>query len=259
MKPANLIAAGFSANQVGALLDGEQPSSDVITTINTVGAGTLTAAGLVGGVILRTGAQSGTAFSDATDTAVAIVAGIPNAAAGESVQCVIKNSTNATMTITAGTGVTLAGQTVIAANSWTRFSIVCTSLTAVAMTGIQAGPNANMPNNVFITITANGGQLTAAQMAGANSVYINLTTQAGATFATPSAASIFAAIPGAESGITYGIRFINNNSGTATISGGTGVSAVGTMTLSTGITRDFTALVNSSTSVTFQNVGSLNI
>ncbi len=53
-----------TTRQIANLAGAEE---DLITTVSTVGAATLTGAAVVGGIIVRSGSQSNTAFSDAAD------------------------------------------------------------------------------------------------------------------------------------------------------------------------------------------------
>jgi hypothetical protein len=102
------------------------PPSISTTTISTVGAGTLTAAGLYSGIILRGGSQSGN-FNDTTDTATNILAQfIPPPVVGSSFQCEIQNTTGHTETILAGSGVTLVGNLSLVATIATETSRVLT-------------------------------------------------------------------------------------------------------------------------------------
>ena len=82
-------------------------AAEANTNITTVGAGTLTAAAIVSRLITRSGSTA--AYSDATDTAAAIIAALPAAVVGQSFQLVIKNTVGFNETITAGSGVTLSG------------------------------------------------------------------------------------------------------------------------------------------------------
>lgn len=80
--------------------------------ITTAGAGTLTAATLMGGFIVRTGPTA--AFTDTTDTAANILAAlVPNVNAiaeyGQTFLVFYVNLSSFTATIAAGTNVTLAG------------------------------------------------------------------------------------------------------------------------------------------------------
>ena len=104
--------------------------SDFVTNIPTVGAGTLTAASIVSGIINRTGPT--TAFTDTTDTAANIIAALPNAVVGQSFSLWIINQTAFVDTLAAGTGITFAGiagtSPVIASNSTARFQITVTAV-----------------------------------------------------------------------------------------------------------------------------------
>lgn len=95
-----LIGVAVVANDPG-------PGPVVDTPITTVGAGTLTAAAIVGGIITRTGSTA--AFSDATDTAANIIAALPNSGVGETWWLTINNETAFAETLTNGSGVTLSG------------------------------------------------------------------------------------------------------------------------------------------------------
>lgn len=75
------------------------------TAITTAGAGTLTAAGLVGGLITRSGPTA--AYIDTVATAAQIVAALPEFQSGASFPAQIKNSTAFTQTLATATGVTL--------------------------------------------------------------------------------------------------------------------------------------------------------
>src|SRR3569832_1213309 len=93
----------------------------VNTAISTVGNGTLTAAGIVGGLITRSGSVA--AYTDTTDTAVAIVAALTAYIATESFYHSIKNTVNFAQTISAGVGVTLSGSLVFLPNSIGTFLV----------------------------------------------------------------------------------------------------------------------------------------
>jgi hypothetical protein len=112
-------AGGDTAPGLGSGVSWDNYNSNIIveTAVNTVGAGTLTAAGLYGGAIVRGGTQTG-AFSDTTDTATNIVAAFTSQtinnitripAVGSYFRCTIFNSTTQTQTLLAGTGVTFTG------------------------------------------------------------------------------------------------------------------------------------------------------
>ena len=107
------------------------------TVISTVGAGVLTGAALVSGILLRGGGQSG-AFNDTTDNATNIIAAIsPPPAVGASIQCQIQNTTSYTQTLLAGSGVTFSGNLSLTATILTQTSrvvtIIVTNITSPAV------------------------------------------------------------------------------------------------------------------------------
>lgn len=113
--------------------------SPTATALTTVGAGTITAAGIAGGVTLRSG--STTAFSDTTDIADAIIAaGFSSASAiGSSFTYTYVNNTVAVATLGGGTGVTVSGVTVVPPNSWAEYLVTYTAADTVTMVGIEQG------------------------------------------------------------------------------------------------------------------------
>jgi hypothetical protein len=104
-----------------------------VSTINTAGAATYTAAQLLGGLILRD--PAGGARSDVTPTAALIVAALAQAGVGNSFEFTIRNTADASevITVTDGTGVTLSGTMTIAQNNSRRFLCVVTAADAVTI------------------------------------------------------------------------------------------------------------------------------
>lgn len=119
--------------------DGIFNTVPVSGSLVTVGAGTILAASIAGGSVTRTGSQSGTAFTDTTDTAAAIIAAAPNLAnkIGTAMYITYINSTNATATITGGTGVTVSGLTVIPPNNVATFLTTYTAAATLTMVGVS--------------------------------------------------------------------------------------------------------------------------
>ncbi len=134
------------------------------TAISTAGNGVLTGAGIVGKLITRTGPSA--VFTDATDTAVAIVAALNTYVAGSSFEVQIKNTTAYAQTITAGVGVTLTGNSIIPAHSVGRYLITITSGVAVAMAHVSTCPISVLPYAQFATGTTTT-TFTAGQLEGA--------------------------------------------------------------------------------------------
>lgn len=103
------------------------------STISTADVVTYTATQLLGGLILRD--PNGGARSDVTPTAALIIAAITQAATGNRFEFTIRNTADAaeTITITAGTDVTLSGTMTIAQNNSKRFLVEVTGATTVTI------------------------------------------------------------------------------------------------------------------------------
>lgn len=196
------------------------------TAISTAGAGTLTAAAMVGGIVTRTGPTG--AYSDATDTAANIIAALPNGNIGQSWELTIKNTVAFVQTITAGTSVTLSGQTLIPANSVGRFLLTYNGAGTVTMQGLAVTPLTSGPVLASTALTTIGaGTITGAGIAG------GVTNRTGSTAAftdtTDTAANIIAALPNANIGQSFIYTYYNNTLGVATFANGTGVTVTGTI------------------------------
>lgn len=103
-----------------------------VSNVSATAGTTLTGAQLAGGIINRTGPTA--AFSDTTDTAANILAALPNAYVGMSVQLHVINNVAFACTLVAGTGVTLAGTTAIAASQSRAFELLVTDVATPAVT-----------------------------------------------------------------------------------------------------------------------------
>ena len=114
--------------------DGEIIGKSTMTTDTTVGANTWSAAELIGGMLLRD--PAGGDRSDVTPTATQIVNAISNCAIGSSFRFHIRNTADAneTITLTAGTGVTLSGTMTIAENYAKDFLAIVTNVGSPAVT-----------------------------------------------------------------------------------------------------------------------------
>lgn len=115
-------------------------SSPLATPLTTVGAGTITAAGIFGAATLRGGTQT-VAFTDTTDTAANIITLLSGGSAilGQAMVYTYINNTTWPATIAGGTGVTITGATVIPANSWAKYMLTYTAAGAVSMVAIEQG------------------------------------------------------------------------------------------------------------------------
>jgi hypothetical protein len=128
------------------------------------------------------------------------------------------------------------------------------------------------------TTLATGSVLPASLIGGAGDCYLNSSGGAAVAFTTDSAINIIAAIqnavataykqglgsfaagvnppPGVPNlfNVSWTLTILNTNSGTITLTGGTGVTLAGTTTVLTGAVRVYTVTINSPTTVTIQGV-----
>lgn len=128
--------AGKGILNTAGILSVVLPGRGAKTAISTAGAGTLTAAGIVSGLIMRTGPTG--AYDDTTDTATAILALLNDPAVGDSFEFSIVNGVAHIGTMLAGAGITLAGVTANAASKVRRYHVQVTNVgtPAVTITGI---------------------------------------------------------------------------------------------------------------------------
>lgn len=213
--------------QIAALAETETNITN--TLITTVGAGTLTAAGLVGGLIMRSGPTAN--FTDTTDTAAKILAALPGIVVGSSFLIRIKNNTAFIETLAAGAGVTLPLTTLIPPFSIGYYYGTLTTATTVTLTHLSTSQFAGA---ITLTVPA----LTALTTVGAGTILAagfasGLTARGGSTAAftdtTDTAANIIAATPNLVNriGAAMVYRYVNNTVAPATITGGTGVTVSG--------------------------------
>lgn len=192
-----------------ALDNANAASARAVTALTTVGAGTITAAGIFGGYTARSGPTA--AFTDTTDTAANIVALFTTLTVNDSFEYVYQNNTAFQATIAGGTGVTPSGQTVVQGNSWVRYLMTYTGTNTFTMVAVEAG----MMNNTLTNAINSGAKVCTAQVDRTSST--TLTTVTGCSVALLAAGKyIF------EAHIT----------GTATANGGAKAAIAGDGTLS---------------------------
>jgi hypothetical protein len=234
------------------------------TALNTVGAGTVLAAGIVGGFVSRGGAQSGTAFTDTTDTAANIIAAMTPAAAG--VNTVLLNSltfgylnnTNAIATVTGGTGVTVSGVTSVPPGEWVEYLVAYSAAATVTMVGMAMGPiNALPPSKFSQNTTAGATTAAVGDLTGANSVNLQITAVGAANYTTRTAAQMIADMPNVLIGFSWEITIQNTSGGTVTVVGGTGVTVTGTATIANATARKFVATYTAAGAITLQSIGTM--
>lgn len=115
--------------RVSPLLSGLPLPVTTVTTDATAAAITMTAAQILGGLILRD--PNGAGRADLVPTAANLVAAIPGAEVGTSFEFTIRNTADAaeTITVTTNTGATLSGTMTIAQNNSKRFLARLTNVT----------------------------------------------------------------------------------------------------------------------------------
>jgi len=228
---------GEDMNNISNAANAATVSSQVSQSANvTVGAGTLTAAQLLSGLIVRSGSVA--AFTDTTDTGAAIDLALGNAAInGANVTIQIKNTTAFAETIAGGTGVTVSGRAVIASNAVGTFLLTRTATATYTLFGIDVSAQDINGVSSFVATPDNGTTqtLTAAMIVGGDSFTSHLST-GGATpsLTLPLGTAMDTALLDMRAGQAYVLRVINTNSGTATIVTNTGWTLTGTLTLAGG-------------------------
>ncbi len=228
---------------------------EAATAIATAGNGTLTAAGIVGKLITRTGPSG--AFTDTLDTAVNIVAALNTYVAGSSFELKIKNNSLYNQTIQTAAGITLTGSVIIPPQSVGTYLVTITSPTAVAVAHIATTDKVNLPAAQFNTGTTTT-TFAAGQLEGADYVVYTNTQATPGSIATRTATQMIAGIPNAYDGQAYILRVINGQgTGTLTMTAGTDVTLTGTATIAINTWRDYVVTITSvaSHTLTIQNAG----
>lgn len=114
----------------------------------SLAANTYTARQILGGIIRRVLAV-GAATTDSTDTATNIVNAIPGAVVGQSFPLLISNLMSATLTVAAGTGVTLTGTATVTRFSTRLFLGEVTGSAAVTITNCFQFMGGTLPADVL--------------------------------------------------------------------------------------------------------------
>lgn len=117
-------------------VDAKYPGSDILgplrkfnmNVVTTVGAVTITVAQFINGIYRRD--PNGAGRSDTTPTAAAIAAVISDLRVGDGFTFFVRNDADANETITllAGTGITIVGTATILQNKSEEFKVVCTAI-----------------------------------------------------------------------------------------------------------------------------------
>ncbi len=217
---------------------------EVVTALTTVGAGTITAAGIAGGVTTRGGSQSATPFTDTTDTADNIIAAQPNAHIGVSWEYTYKNNTDSPATLTGGTGVTVSAVTVVPANGAARYLVTYTAADTVTMAGIATFGFAADATDATKVVAFKASGMTTGKFATIAAV-----NSSDAVYTLPAATGTLAALNGTQ---TYTAAQTFTNSDLKLLGSSTGAS---TFTSNNSSATNYTTTVPAVTGVLATTTG----
>lgn len=238
----------------------ELTQMQLITPITTVGNGTITAAALAGGFVLRTGPVA--AFSDATDSAANIVAAFPGAVANSTIVVQVKNATAFMETFTAGSGVTLPPTVLNPPYSETSYLVTLTNVTTgsqavtlahLGTNAIVSAPSVSNPYSSALT-TVGAGTIIAADFVGG---FISRSGPVAAfTDTTDTATAIILALPSLVNkiGTSIQIQYTNTTAFLATIGGGVGVTVSGITAVPAGMTVTYLLTYTAAATLTMVGV-----
>lgn len=241
-----------------ASLAATESSPIVNTPITTVGSGVLTAAGLVGGLIVRSGPIAN--YTDTTDTAVAIVAALPGLIVGSTFDIRIKNNTAFLQTLAAGTGVTLPSTMMIPPLSIGIYYGTVTSATAINVTHFNTTA---FTDSIFTTVPA----ITALSTVGAGTLlaaairtgYISRTGAQNSspfTDTTDGANNIITSSPGLANrvGAAVTCTYTNFTNAPATIAAGSGVTVSNITVIPPNSFADYIITYTAASTITFAGI-----
>lgn len=259
VQPGFRLFSGETLNsiidQVNAITPGFEPLN---TAIATVGAGTLTAAALLGGFITRTGSVA--AYSDTTSNGTLLDSALgTDAITGFSRTIQIKNGVGFAETILGGVGVTVSGRVVIPGNSVGTFLLTRTGTATYTLVGISAVAQGTFDQQSFVATPDDGTTqtLTAAMIVGGNLTYHVSVGGTTPSLTLPLASAVDTALPDLKTGQSFTLRIINTNSGNTTIVTNTGWTlSGGTLVLATNTWKEFVITKTGTATYTGVNVGS---
>lgn len=133
-------------------------------------------------------------------------------------------------------------------------------IAALKLGGISLSATAgqlNLADAKYATAALQSAIATAANVAGANSVFFENTGVTPGNLQFDTAANIVAAMPGAVIGQAYVLEVRNSSSGanTATMTTNTGLSLHGTMTIAQNTTRKFVVVLTSLSAIDIYSMG----
>ena len=166
-----------------------------IATLTTAGSGTITAAQLSSGILIRTGPTG--AYTDTTCTAALLMAALPDASPGDTFRFRHTNTVAYKMTLAGGTGCTLGTvpATTIEASVWKDYLVTltnttpATTVTCTIVNGTKVITGMTLAQTSAISV----GQLVTGTGAGASAVVLSIQPGTGVTVDVNSSADNTAA------------------------------------------------------------------
>lgn len=254
-------SAVVTVRKIADLAGGGQTADIVNTSITTAGDGTLTAAGLVGGLITRTGPTAN--FNDTPATAAQIVTAIGTFVAGATFSVIIKNATAFIETLANSSGVTWPTTNIVGPFQLATYygTIGGTSVSpTVAFTHLDTTPigtsqSITLPASVTLS-TVGAGTITAAGISAGSTLRTGSQSGTPFTDTTDIAASIIAGNVGliGKIGSAVFYRYVNTTNALATLQGGTGVTVSQITTVPAGMTALYLLTYTAAATITLVGV-----
>jgi hypothetical protein len=262
--PAGSVSPVDYPTTTAAIADlvGAGGTIDIVNTaITTVGNGVLTSAGLVGGLITRTGPVA--AYTDTTDAAAAIVAATSGFTLGATIFMRIKNATAFLQTLAAGTGVTLPTTNIIGPFQEGWFYAVVGGTAAaptIALNHLFTAPigmasGVNQPA-IGANIAVGNAILSAANMVGGIIVRSGAQANTAFTDTTATASAMTSASPGliGKIGASFLFWYQNTTNANATLTGGVGVTVSGITVVPSGTSALYVITLTATNTMTMVGI-----
>ncbi len=234
---------------------------DQRSTLANASPSVIPASSLAGAQFVVLIVSGGAALTHTTDIGANIAALIPNAGNNKTWRLRIVNTNSGLMTLAAGNNVTINSGASIAANSWRDYEVWYqggNNFTFYDLYGFQAVPqdkatSIDTANNAFTIGSAN--------IAGTKHIYLTVANAASNLTGTlEPAANIIAALPpNSAVGDKWLVRIINSGANQITVANAANTVITGNSVIAAAKWTEFLGGYNSSTTVTFTQVGSGNL
>lgn len=254
--PGPRLIDGSDLNLAFSQVNASMAGYGTLTTLTTVGAGTIIAADVVSQQTARSGPVA--AFTDTTDTAALIIAALPSGSpVGFSFRWTYQNNTAYNATLAGGTGVTISGNSIVPALTSATYLVTYSAASTVTMAYVAGSQLIPLPVSKLVTDGIGTGTIAPASLGGAQTVDLLLNSSvAHSTQALPPAAQIIAAIPNAAAGLTYNLNIRNTGTNTVHLNTISSTIISGLLTnIPANITANAQVTVNTSTKLTITEMG----